>query len=216
MTEHLRLGRRRAPARLQRPSARSARRLSSRRRVRRRAERRPRHRALARQTSPSDQYPSLALPPLQASQNPVVFYGADTKKNVQLHMDALQVGAGQSFALKRSTAASSMRAIARKLTRVVTDAPMEFGGLLLQNLRGIPSGTVHWAGWSEARPSRTVKIELASTDPPPLRVNPTPIPGDTSAPGTARHPEVCDLLPQRRTRVSAPLESSQGEGSKTR
>ena len=162
---------------------------------------------------PSDQYPSLALPPLQASQNPVVFYGADTKKNVQLtwtpytwapvivRFEAVDSGkqhAGYSAEVDPSVTDPhwSLEVYCCRTYEVYLQVP--FTGPVG------PTLTI-----------TTVKIELASTDPPPLRVNPTPIPGDNphpELPGTRRL-DPGAAAPNTRERT---VESSQGEDSKTR
>lgn len=129
----------------------------------------------------------LTVPPIQASQNPVVFYGVETKKHIDLtwtpytwapvRLRFEAVGgtkyAGHYPPVDPSVAdphASFEVTYGRtyQLYLETTPWPPKLVG---------PTLTI-----------TTVRVELASTDPPP-RVNPTSIPGDNprpDPPGTER------------------------------
>jgi hypothetical protein len=161
----------------------------------------------------SDQYPSLALPALVASQNPVVFYGSETKKNIDLTWTPYPWGPVQ-FRYK-AIGGTQLSGTHPAIDPSVTDphAPMEV----------IYGRTYHvWlmAPWPSklAGPTltiTTVKIELAATDPPPLRVNPPPIPGDNPH---SDPPDTQRLTPGAaggNTREERTSGSSQGEDGET-
>lgn len=125
---------------------------------------------------PSGQIPPLTLPPLHVSQNPVVFYGAESTKKIDLswtpytwgpvRVNFKAVGGtkyeGYSADFDPSVADPQwiMEVTYGRTYQVYLETPS------LENELVGPTLTI-----------TTVRVELASTDPPSARANPTAIPG---------------------------------------
>jgi hypothetical protein len=124
----------------------------------------------------SDQYPSLALPSLTASQNPVVFYGSETEKNIDLTWTPCPWGPVQ-FRYK-AIGGTQLSGTHPAIDPDVTDphAIME-----------VRYGRTYHVWLMAPWPSKlagpkltitTVKIGLAPNDPKPPRVDGPQIPDD--------------------------------------
>ncbi len=155
----------------------------------------------------------LSLPPVQASQNPVVFYGAETKKHVdltwtpykwgpvRLRFEAVggpkYAGHGPAVDPSETDPQLSLEVTYGRTYQVWLDTPS------LENEQVGPTLTI-----------TTVRVELASTNPPPSRVNPPSTPGDNprlDPPGTQR---VDPGAAARNTMEERTLGASQRDDSK--
>ncbi|WP_164478382.1 hypothetical protein [Mycolicibacterium stellerae] len=160
----------------------------------------------------SDKYPSLTPPPLMASQNPVVFYGSETEKDIDLTWTPYPWGPVQ-FRYE-AIGGTQLSGTHPPIEPSVTDphAPME-----------VTYGRTYHVWLKVPWPSKlvgptltitTVKIGLAPADPQPPRVDSAPIPGDNrrpDPPGTRR------LDPGAAAgNTGHTSESSQGENSAER
>jgi hypothetical protein len=124
---------------------------------------------------PSDNIASLALPPVTASQNPVVFYGSETQKDIDVTWTPYPWGPVQFH--YEAVGGTKLAGMHPQVDPSVPDphAIME-----------VRYGRTYHVRLQAPWPSKlvgptltitTVRIEPASTDPQPPRVNPTPIPG---------------------------------------
>jgi hypothetical protein len=131
---------------------------------------------------PSENTASLTLPALTASQNPVVFYGSETKKNIDITWTPYPWGPVQFH--YEAVGGTKLEGIQPQIDPTVPDphAIMEiiYGRTYHVHLKAPwPSKLV-----GPTLTITTVRIEPASTDPQPPRVNPTPIPGVNPQPDT--------------------------------
>lgn len=136
---------------------------------------------------PSGQIPPLTLPTIQTSQNPVVFYGVETKKTIDLtwtpyawgpvrfHYKAVGGTQFEGYQPEVDPSVANPYAVLEvtygRTYQVYLETP--YPGTLVG-----PKLTI-----------TTVRVELASTDPPSARVKPTSIPGvnpHTDPAGTQR------------------------------
>jgi hypothetical protein len=125
---------------------------------------------------PSDQYPSLALPSLTASQNPVVFYGSQTEKNIDLTWTPYAWGPVQ-FRYK------AIGGTQLSGTHPAIDPSVPDPHAIMEVRYGRTYHVWLMAPWPSklAGPTltiTTVKIGLAPNDPQPPRVNGPRIPDD--------------------------------------
>ncbi len=164
---------------------------------------------------PSGQTPPLALPPIQASQNPVVFYGSETEKDidltwtpypwapVRLYFEAISGGKHAGYGVEVDPSVTDPHKILE----------VKYGRTYHAYLETTP-----WPP-KQVGPTltiTTVRVELGSTDPPPTRVNPNSIPGDDphpDPPGTQRLDPGAAAQNTREERTSG---AQTGEDSKER
>lgn len=164
---------------------------------------------------PSGQTPQLTVPPIHASQNPVVFHGVETKKNIDLSWTPYKWA---PVRLRyKAVGGTKYAGYYPPVEPSVADPHFPFEVTYGRTYQ-VYLETTPWPP-KQAGPTltiTTVRVELASTDPPPPRVNPTPIPGvnpHPDPPGTQR----LDPGAAARNTVEEPtLGAGQREDSKTR
>lgn len=130
---------------------------------------------------PGDQIPPLALPPILAEQNPVVFYGSETKKHVDMTWTPYKWGpvrfhykaVGGTKLVGHHPSVDPDVADPHALMEVIYGRAYD-GYLETPSLESKLIGPTLRV--------TTVRVELASTDPQPPRINPPSIPADKSHP----------------------------------
>jgi hypothetical protein len=163
---------------------------------------------------PSDKTASLALPPVTASQNPVVFYGFETQKNIEITWTPYPWGPVQF----RYEAVGGTKLVG---THPQVDPSVPDPHAIMEVRYGRTYHVHLKAPW----PSKlvgptliitTVRIELAATDPQPPRVNPRSIPGFNPQPDPPSTQRLDPGAAGRNTREERTVGAPSAEDSKKR